>query len=463
MKSVIILDESASRRDRIRAQVSAFGLSALCFDRVTSLLDNFLSLAPDLLLIGNVNDREQYRVTHAVKSLNTRFPILFFRVDGAAGPAYDANGLENVAWLEDACPQDELENTIASLIDASLRPFTEKPFPMIVGQSLEIDKIRKRIQALGSSMEPVLITGDSGTGKDLVAQSIHWCAEKEKSRIVKCSMPAFFHPNGSPSVDGLQAQISAFQTEANSTETVLGTGRKWTLMFDGIDHLPADHQDAFFQFLIHEAGGFIFQNMAAPAKTRIISTSQKDMAGLVKRGLFRKDLYHLLSVFTIEIPPLTERKEDIVGLSDFFCDYYSLRLSKACFQISDDAMALMQAYSWPGNVSELKELMMERVRAGKEDVVFDHIVSSERSSRRNADACQGSQTANGSRSTAEQNGDIGSVLPLKPACKKVIEKTEKKMIAEALARTSWNRRQAANLLKISYRSLLNKIKSYDIG
>ena len=463
MKSVIILDTYAAQRDRVRAQINAAGFSALCFGQEASLLDNFRSLAPDLLIIGKAPLRTQSRVIHSIKSFDFRFPILFIHANDSASHLIDSNGYEKVESLINPYTQKELIQKLTGLLDAS--PSGENGIPPlpIVGKSLEIQKIRKQIQAIASSMAPVFIIGETGTGKDHVAQSIHWNTIKNQGLTIKYDVPAIFNSNDRPSPDELPNQIKALIQKLPHEAPLSKPQKRLTILIDAIDQLPLDHQSSLFEFLTHEGEKQIGAHRDYAFQPRILCTSRREVSDLVKKGLFRKDLYLLLSLFTIEIPPLRQRTDDIIALVDYFTAYYSLGLSKTCFDISEDAVAMLQSYNWPCNVGELKMLMENVVKSGSEAILFDHISTP-------AHIFSGvDETGNTFKKGCDlqkhpNHLDIETAaLPLKLACKRTVIYTEKKLISKALNRTNWNRRRAADLLEISYRSLLNKIKAYDIS
>ena len=199
--------------------------------------------------------------------------------------------------------------------------------------------------------------------------------------------------------------------------------------------------------------------MHAPA---IIVSSSGLLAQLVSRGKFRKDLYYRMSVVSIEIPPLRERVVDIPLLADFFADKFCMEYRSGHFELPKKIKDSFCRYPWPGNVRELKSIVQRTVLYGDKDGVIQGLAS------------QWAKNPNPVSSDREIYDLAGlsnlkkylknrDKLPLKSVCNKFLLRTEKTVIKKALEKTNWNRKKAAELLDISYKSLLNKIKEYRLA
>jgi DNA-binding NtrC family response regulator len=307
-------------------------------------------------------------------------------------------------------------------------------------------------------MAPVLVTGETGTGKDLIAQAIYHDGKLAGGKFVKIDVPACMAGQDRLPAHWLSETLSPLAAESSTPSDGARPPNRCTVMMDGIDHLPLDHQEPFVDFL----GGNKYNGAAVddPGHTiRLVCTCRRDIAQMVDSGRFRKDLYHLLSVFAIVLPPLRERSDDILLLADYFEGIYCLELSRTVMDVSSAARELMLAYSWPGNVAELKQVIFDALTSGQEDFLSQHL----QDAIGVASGADHGVLATGFNSPYLMSADEkDQTLSLKKACKTIVEKTERKFIADALDRTNWNRRRAARILDVSYRTLLNKIKAYGL-
>jgi two-component system response regulator AtoC len=294
-----------------------------------------------------------------------------------------------------------------------------------------IDMLRK---AAASSVS-VLITGETGTGKELIARALH----NESDR---CDKP-FLAVNCSAIAAGLlESELfgharGAFTGADRARAGLFGAADGGTLLLDEIGDLPLELQPKLLRVLQEGEVRRVGENKPRPVNVRIVAATAVDLKEEVARGRFREDLYYRLAVVTIELPPLRERSEDIAQLVGSYLPLLCARLKRPVPEFSPAAMQKLEQHPWPGNVRELvnvleKNLILNRVAliAGEELVLSDMPMP------------------------ASKPEDL--------SLKKAVEKLEREYIAKALAETGGNRTQAAKLLEISLRSLLYKIKDYGL-
>jgi len=227
-----------------------------------------------------------------------------------------------------------------------------------------------------------------------------------------------------------------------------------TLFLDEIGQLPPAYQ-AELLILLEKSG---MSKTVAKAEeiicVRVIASTISDLESLVEKGTFLKKLYHRLNVINIIIPPLRYRLEDIPFLSDFFTDKYCAKLGKTHYRLSQKTKSTFFGYHWPGNVMELKNLVKGAVALGNEDSILSQLDTQNKISE---------YTYNFAELTDVKKHIKGSGdLPLKAICRKINAQAEQKFMKQALEKTNWNRKKAATMLNISYKSLLNKIKAYNL-
>jgi two-component system response regulator AtoC len=286
----------------------------------------------------------------------------------------------------------------------------------------------------------VLILGDSGTGKELIARAIHFEGDRSNMPLVPVNC------GGIPATL-LESELfgykkGAFTGADKNKKGLFQEADGGTIFLDEIGELPLDLQVKLLRVLQENEVRMIGDSKSMKIDVRVIAATAKDLEQEVKKGAFREDLFYRLNVLSIKIPALRDRAEDIPLLCDHFIERFNNRLNKKIKGIAPAAMSHLLEYSWPGNVREL-ENMIERALVLAEDSLLqpDHF-----------------PPELGRKFGGDQMGKLFDGHSLK-AAQKVMEK---RLITKALKKTGGNRTQAARLLEISHPSLLSKIKTYHI-
>ncbi len=313
-------------------------------------------------------------------------------------------------------------------------------FHNLIGANPKMQKIYGIIQAIRGTDTTVLLKGESGTGKGMVAQAIHYSdpgARKDGPFIeVSCgAIPRelleselFGHVKG--------AFTSAIRDRVGRFELADGG----TIFLDEIDTLPPYLQVKLLRVLQQKVFEKVGDVKTLRVNVRIIAATNRDLEEGIRKGDFREDLYYRLNVITIELPPLRERKEDVHLLVDHFLEKFSERTHKKLKGISKEAMKILVDYDWPGNVREL-ENVLERACVLSEEEVLTVENFPEHLLRKNL---------------LEVRASNGSSL------KEVLQQPEKKIILQVLEQTGGNRNEAAKLLNINRTTLYNKMKKHHL-
>jgi two-component system response regulator AtoC len=305
------------------------------------------------------------------------------------------------------------------------------------------------LPCLESSRDPVLITGEKGTGKELLARAIGLWSHSY-SLFIK--------------IDCAQLQPKMIARNMKNSEDFLGDrSKKRTILLDKIHMLKRSIQ-AELLLLIES-----ITDLPANGKTagntllRLIATSENDIEHMVKQGRFRKDLYYRLKVIPMSLPPLRRRREDISLFIDYFLIEACAKLNKSVIIPSDHTREQLYAYDWPGNLSELKKTMKRVALTGDETSAFanERILKHKKSSPQRLPYSVEMEALPSSFEILNYLPEVNN-LSLRRICNEFVSRTEKKLMKKALMTTSWNRKKAAGLLNISYKSLLNKIKTYEL-
>ena len=325
--------------------------------------------------------------------------------------------------------------------------------PAIIGNSPEIVKIKKMIPDLSNSTEPVLLKGERGTGRELVAKVIQYQSDRKDNPFVKVNCKAL--TNGMSNAELLGGNASPFKDLKQHENGIFSVADTGTLFLDEIGQLPAAYQAELL--LLVEKDGELKQETGANKNVgaRIIASTMNDVKSLVDKGSFLENLYYRLNVIGIKIPPLRNRLEDIPFLADFFAEKYCTELGKSHYRLSRKTKNIFFSYGWPGNVLELENLVKGAVALGNEDSIISQLDRQDKIKE---------YTYNlGDLTNIKNHPKESDDLPLKDICKKINAQAERKLMKQALERTNWNRKKAAMMLSISYKSLLNKIKAYNLS
>jgi two-component system response regulator AtoC len=286
----------------------------------------------------------------------------------------------------------------------------------------------------------VLILGDSGTGKELVARAIHFEGDRSNMPLVPVNCGGI--PETLLESELFGYKKGAFTGADKNKKGLFQEAEGGTIFLDEIGELPLALQVKLLRALQENEIRMIGDSKSTEIDVRIIAATAKDLEAEVKKGTFREDLFYRLNVLTIKIPPLCDRPEDIPLLCDHFVERFNGTLNKKIKGIAPAAMSLLLEYHWPGNVRELENAIERAMVLSEEALLLPEHFPPEF----------------GQRFGANQLNDVFNGYSLKAAQKLM----EKNLITSALTHTGGNRTQAARLLEISHPSLLSKIKSYNI-
>jgi len=304
--------------------------------------------------------------------------------------------------------------------------------PSIIGNSPEIVKIREMLPDLSNTREPVLLKGEKGTGRELVAKVIQYQSERKNDPFVKVNCSTL--TNGISKSELLGENAGVFKDLNQHENGIFSVANKGTLFLDEIGQLTAAYQ-AELLLLVEENSALKPEAGAMEnVDVRIIASTSSDVESLVDKGVFFKNLFYRLNVISIKIPPLRHRLEDIPFLADFFAEKYCAELGKSHFRLSRKTKNIFFSYHWPGNVLELKNLVKGAVALGNEESILSQLDTKNKINEYTynlAELINVKKHINGS-------GD----LPLKDICREINAHAEKKLMKQALEKTNWNRKKA---------------------
>lgn len=311
------------------------------------------------------------------------------------------------------------------------------PDAVVFGHSDAMLSLRERLDKVAGANVPVLIHGESGTGKDIIARMIHGLSPWRTGPFVKVNCPA---------IPGTLLESELFGYEKGAFTGAYGTkpGRvemahRGTLFLDEISELDLGLQSKLLQLL--QDGQFcrIGAQEDKKVEVRVVCATNRKLEEEIENGTFRQDLFYRINVVNLRMPPLRERRADIEDLVHYFLEHYNRKYNCRARAISPELMGVLQKYHWPGNIRELENLIKRYVILGNEESI------------------------SGDLSSHDQeyfNPDIAvdGPISLKKITRQAVRELERKVILKVLQANHWNRKQAAKALSISYRALLYKIR-----
>jgi two-component system, NtrC family, response regulator AtoC len=315
--------------------------------------------------------------------------------------------------------------------------FDFPPESAIFGASDAMKKVQRDLAMVASSDVPVLIQGPSGTGKEIIAKLIHRGSPLARGPYVKVNCPAI--PDALLESELFGYEKGAFTGAYASKPGLIALADGGTLFLDEIGELSLGLQSKLLQVL--QDGKFcrIGAQQDTLSEARVICATNRDLKHEISAGTFREDLFYRVNVVNITLPSLRERSADIPGLVEYFREHFNLMYNRRALPLSSSLMRLLQAYHWPGNIRQLENLIKRYVILGTE-------------------ACISGDLADPAPNNFDYEIPMEGPVPLKKITNQAVRRLEREIILKVLQAHHWNRRRAAEALKISYRALLYKIR-----
>jgi two-component system response regulator HydG len=316
----------------------------------------------------------------------------------------------------------------------------EYSFAGIVGQSKPVQELFALIRSLAQTDVSVLIQGETGTGKELIARAIHYNSPRRSRRFVAVNCGALAETLLQSELFGHEK--GAFTGADARRKGIFEVADGGTLFLDEIGEISPSTQVKLLRVLQDGEFQRVGGTDTIRVNVRILSATNQNVEELVKTGRFRQDLYYRINVFPIRVPPLRDRAEDIPLLVDHFIGTANRKLRKSIRGVSPDAMSVLMAYPWPGNVRELENVLQRTMLVATTDIVgLDDV-------------------------PRELRGDAGApsakARDLRGLARVSTELVEKQTILDALAKSGGNVTHAAKALGISRATLQNKMKAYGL-
>ena len=444
-KKILVIDDDESTRESLEIYLTELGYDIHLATNGKEGFDCFIEFNPNLILTDIIMPEwNGLELLKKIKTLTPSLPIILITAVEKTESIILAMQLGAYDYIEKPIDINNLKITIEhalethelaqKLDDVTIDIPEHKSEPnLLVGKSAQIKEILKQVGQISSSKVNVLIQGESGTGKELISKIIHSSGVTKDQPFValnSATIPEtlleselFGHVKGA-FTDAVRDKKGKFE--------IAGSG---TILLDEIADISQTLQAKLLRVIQEREFEPVGGEYTIPLNARIIVATNKDLESLVKKGEFREDLYYRLNVFSIKIPPLRERKSDIPLLVVYFINKINIYLNKKVTKIPYEVIEMLQNYHWPGNVRELENVLMQAIVLAKGEVL----------EKQNIILNQTIKTIGNGYSD-----NLG------------LAEFERRHIKSVLDKVNWNKKEAANLLKISKQTLYNKIKALKI-
>jgi two-component system NtrC family response regulator len=384
-------------------------------------------------------------VLKTVLGINRDIPVILLTAYGTVESAVEAMKLGAFDYVTKPVSREELVVNVEkalgfnNLVDENRnlrREVAERyKFENIVGDSPKVKELFSLMERVADADSNVLILGETGTGKELIARAIHYNSRRSGGPFVTVNCAAIPEPLVESELFGYAK--GAFTGADRDKKGKFEVANRGTIFLDEITEMKPHIQAKLLRVIQEREVDRVGDTKPVKIDARIIAASNADVEKAVKGGVLREDLYYRLNVVSINVPPLRERKQDIPLLTSYFVERYGTRPKK----VGDDVMKLLMAYQWPGNVRELQNAIEHILIVGRGESISPEDLP---------------QRIRDSARTIE---DVVIPLPEKPFS---LDKFEKILIIRALERFKWNQTKTAQYLGITRQTLIYRMDKYNI-
>jgi transcriptional regulator with PAS, ATPase and Fis domain len=334
------------------------------------------------------------------------------------------------------------------------------PEPIILGNSEPIKKVRELIRKLADIDFTVLICGESGVGKELVARALHYYSKRKNQPFVKVNCAAL-------PTELIESELFGYEKGAFTGADRQKLGKfelagKGSILLDEIGEIALSVQAKLLQVLQDRKFPRVGGTEDIEIKARMITATNRDLKSDIISGNFREDLYYRINIIKITVPPLREHKEDLGLLIDYFLRQQQEAYQLPNIKIPSRIIDLFYQYHWPGNIRQLENHLKRLTILGNINEFEKEFLAQVNEQQKVNNPSLQIETETHSLNNHIDKPDINNFSSLKEIRNNAVYKIEKKIISKILDETNWHRKKTAKILKISYRTLLYKIKELEI-
>ncbi len=447
---ILVVDDESSHRQMIEAVLSAEGYEISQADdgqtAIVAVEDRFYDLVIMDIRMPKISGIEALK---KIKAISPGIPVIIMTAYASVGNAVEALKSGAYDYLIKPLDIEELKILVAKAL--RFRQLEQEnvylkerlndrfDFSKILGRSPAMNSLFETMALVAPSEATVLIVGDSGTGKELIASAVHQNSPRKDRPLIKVNCAAL--PETLLESELFGHEKGAFTGAIARKQGRFQLAHKSSIFFDEIAEMAPATQAKILRVLQEREFEPVGSSQAFKVDTRIIAATNKNLEEEIKAGRFREDLYYRINVVTLVVPPMRERREDIPLLADFFLKQYAEKNNRSIKGFTPRAVDLLMRYDWPGNVRELENVVERAVIMARGDMItpleFPDVL--------------------------QDLDEEAKASPLALTAGRSLKEVEKVMILRTLEETGGNRTHAARILGISRRTLQLKLKEYGIN
>lgn len=448
-QNVLIVDDEPDIRELLDITISRMGLTSLTAattaEALTYLRSNEISLC---LTDIKLPDGSGIDIVKAIQACDVSPPVAVLTAYGSMELAVEALKAGAFDFINKPVSIEQLRNLVKSALrlDDPTPPIESSKNPRLLGETATIKTLREQINKLARSQAPVYISGESGSGKEVVARLIHANGPRRDAPFVPVNCGAI--PDELVESEFFGHVKGSFTGAYEHKEGLFEAANGGTLFLDEVADLPLNMQVKLLRAIQEKAVRRIGSNQEIPVDVRILSATHRDLSQAVASEHFRSDLFYRINVIELHVPSLRSRTSDIPLLADFVLEKISREWGIEAPSLGQPAIDALQAYTFPGNVRELENII-ERAATlcdGGEISVLDLSLPS---------ATDALQTSNGRKEDSHFQSATGRL-------EEYLAEIEKDIISEALESSRWNKTESAKTLGVTFRQFRYKLKKYEL-
>lgn len=467
-RTVLVVDDAEVIRTYLKNLLLLKGYGVLLAEdgaKALELLDG--GAAVDVIVLDvMMPGMDGIETLRKIKGAHAKIPVIMLSVVGKASTIVDAINLGAADYINKPFEEEELEIALKKVLETEnlkaereelrerLREHEDRERSSFLWASEKMTNIHEILEQIADADVTVLINGDSGVGKEVVARTLHDLSNRRHRRFVKVNCAALPEQL-------LESELFGYERGAFTGASARKAGKfeiahQGTMFLDEIGEMSPPLQAKLLQVLQDGEFSRLGGHEDVHVDVRMVAATNRNLEEMVSSGGFREDLFYRLNVVNILVPPLRERVEEIPVLADYFLRHYSRKYRREVPAISSRLMQGFLAYAWPGNVRELENMVKRIVVLQNEGAIAEEIFGSP------GPLASGASTK-GSESSAERMVDqeleeAGETIALREIGRRAAREAEREALRRVLYQTNWNRKKAAKILEVSYKTLLQKIK-----
>ncbi|MEJ2722418.1 MAG: sigma-54 dependent transcriptional regulator [bacterium] len=451
---ILIVDDEKTIRWSLGEALRESGYEVIDADSGEKALELFKKNSADLMLLDlKLPDEDGITVLKKIRKIDPSVPVIMMTAYGEVETAVEA--MKNGAYdfvpkpfvleklkitIKNALETHRLKNEIAYLKE---RTTGKSAFKNFIGQSTPMVEIFEKLKKIGKSKaNTILITGESGVGKELVARTIHACSYSESRPCMEINCASV--PETLLESELFGYEKGAFTDAKTRKKGLVELAEGGTLFLDEIGEMGITLQSRLLRVIENKTFRRVGGVQDLRVNTRIVAATNRDLEKAIEEKLFRKDLFFRLKVIPIHVPPLRERRADVPLLVNHFVERFNRELGKKVKPVERDVMEALVAYDWPGNVRELKNVIERAMLLDAEtEILVDHLPSEIYAAE------------DGGPDTSKTAHVMSTFFPM------TLREIEKIQIERTLQQTNGNKSKAAGILGISRQTLREKLKAFE--